>query len=611
MFNIKQVKNFAENNKSIIDTIKYEMSLLEKRRVVFSNEWDMEGCLKPYKIRNWSRTPNKDPEWIYMLNRFEYLNKSLVLYYVTLDKKYINLWNEFYLQWYKNFEIQSLNLAGNKNYYVTFIKRGLRKLGLDSKINLEYRTLDTAIRNYNLMLGINIINQDKNINLPNDTINSVIKECEKFNKFIYNNYIDFYDKSNWGIIIVSSYIITNLMMNKNYDEIKWALDKLIYQLEVQIGEFGAHYESSFLYHTQIVIFLLRTVHWLKKRNIDIPNIITEKLKLMMDFVYKISDKKNNIIAYGDSDVANTDTLLFISNVILDTNYNVNINNIKDAMLLFDIEFDFSYDIRISNTKYKKFHGDGYTILNGKDQLLISNTKPKSGHKHGDYGSFTYGIEGVPFFVDSGRYTYKNNFIRRKLRGPFAHNNLILDFGGYIKYKKQWEILQHPEELKNDIIYEDDSISIILVKYVAKKANFIRCFFYNKEKGDLIIFDKITKKGIHLFNEVLILDKECSVENSNYICNKNLKIKLDSNLDFKIKKCYISRRYNNLNKSNKIILRKLFKNEFFNIIVISKQNSVLTRENNAISCKINDENYIFYNNRVIITKNGLEKINISI
>lgn len=64
---------------------------------VFADKWDMEPCREPYTLTEmkWQRTPNGDPEWIFMLNRHDYLHKLMMAYYLTGNEAYTDK-----LKWY-------------------------------------------------------------------------------------------------------------------------------------------------------------------------------------------------------------------------------------------------------------------------------------------------------------------------------------------------------------------------------------------------------------------------------------------------------------------------------------------------------------------------------
>ena len=64
---------------------------------VFMDPWDMEPCGEPYAFpeMRWDEAPNGDPEWVYMLNRHDSLQKLLQAWRLTGDEAYAGK-----LKWY-------------------------------------------------------------------------------------------------------------------------------------------------------------------------------------------------------------------------------------------------------------------------------------------------------------------------------------------------------------------------------------------------------------------------------------------------------------------------------------------------------------------------------
>ena len=54
-----------------------QADLLLGNTFIYTNRWDMEPCAVPYTIslEDWLSSPNGDPEWIFMLNRHDFLHK--------------------------------------------------------------------------------------------------------------------------------------------------------------------------------------------------------------------------------------------------------------------------------------------------------------------------------------------------------------------------------------------------------------------------------------------------------------------------------------------------------------------------------------------------------
>lgn len=70
---------------------------LMEQEFVFLDPWDMEPCNKRYLLMpmRWDHTPNGDPEWIYMLNRHDWLHKLYWAWRLTGKRDYVEK-----LKWY-------------------------------------------------------------------------------------------------------------------------------------------------------------------------------------------------------------------------------------------------------------------------------------------------------------------------------------------------------------------------------------------------------------------------------------------------------------------------------------------------------------------------------
>ena len=67
-----------------------QADLLLDSTFIYTNRWDMEPCETPYTISlsDWVTSPNGDPEWIFMLNRHDFLHKLWQAYVLTGQRRY-------------------------------------------------------------------------------------------------------------------------------------------------------------------------------------------------------------------------------------------------------------------------------------------------------------------------------------------------------------------------------------------------------------------------------------------------------------------------------------------------------------------------------------------
>ena len=139
--------------------LQHDVELLKARHFFFDNPWDMECCSEVYKLNKYhsfDKTPNGDPEWVFQFCRFEWLSKFILLYYKTNDASLLEIWNNFVFSFFEknNYDDNGLLLIEQQSNSI--LNRILRRFKgcFITKKSPTYRTLDTAIRNYSLLINI-------------------------------------------------------------------------------------------------------------------------------------------------------------------------------------------------------------------------------------------------------------------------------------------------------------------------------------------------------------------------------------------------------------------------------------------------------------------------
>ena len=92
---------FCGDGRDEIGEILRQADSLMQNTFTFTDRWDMEPCAVPYRLDPliWDVSPNGDPEWVYMLNRHEYLKKLLLAGWYTGTPDYFLKAKEFILHW--------------------------------------------------------------------------------------------------------------------------------------------------------------------------------------------------------------------------------------------------------------------------------------------------------------------------------------------------------------------------------------------------------------------------------------------------------------------------------------------------------------------------------
>lgn len=549
------------------DIIEYSDLLLDNI-VSFIDKFDMEQCEEKYRIKNWEKTPNKDPEWVYMLNRMNFIHRLIVSYELTSDIKYLDKYFEYIDDWNNNIYkyILKENIFHNNIGFKLKLKRKLictyKKLFRIPIIN-TIRTLDTSIRCFYIindllyLKKLNIIDKEKEQEIIEKTI------CQL--NFLNQNHQERHDNDNWGLI-QSIYSLYCLIVIDELDTELYKLNDKKYNnlLEKQILEDGSQIENTPFYHIQIFIAFSHLLYIKKIKNIEISNFEMMKYIKMADYIYETSDPLNNIVNFGDSDVINISELMYIAYLVLDDKkYLSKINIELDINFLsrFIQKVDFKFKNNLISKKEKKslvFENAKTVILKDENYYLqVFNNDNITSHRHIDLESFVYYIDNNPIFIDSGRYTYVYNKYRKYLKSQYSHNTLFIDNKCFAKTIDSWKIKNYVDNATINLARENIVVTSLKSKNVIYKR-----FFIVLDEG-LVIINKVDNS----------ISKKNNKVNRNYVLNPNVKIlKNENQLSINKNQIYIytnaedqeinpsiySNCYNKIQKNNKIILANKFK-----------------------------------------------------
>lgn len=528
--------------------IKHDVDLLKHHYFFFDNPWDMERCTYIYKKHGlyfFNKTPNSDPEWVFQLCRFEWLSKFILLFYKTNDISLLNEWERLITIFFNsnNYKNNGQIIIKKSN---TIIDRAIKRICLFifKPSYPTYRTLDTAIRNYSLL--INIVRCPKL--LERVSVRQILHRIQNDSEFTYNNLRKFDETSNWGIIIVCSHLICNLIIDVVRSDYNVIITKLIGMLNKQILPNGAHIESSHMYHNQVLLYLLRLVFWADKCNFVLPNelllYVRRMAKYSRDFV--TPDETQDL--FGDSDNTSLSTLLALSDVILGNVKKLPIIKNPDFILLNEFDFEYSQE-EYSKICVGNYTKDGITRLSLGDYVVfIYNTKFYSSHKHSDNGSFTLYYKNIPVVIDSGRYSYYDSYWREYFKSVDSHSTIYVSGDSLISdiYSKSIT------EIENEIFISDENIQAYVSYRVYNKWKLSRRF-------------KLTSQGLEIHDEYCCCEYENPVI-QNIIFHPDIKptgartftvagrykLRYETDYDFsEVIQAWISHHYNEKVKSYKI------------------------------------------------------------
>ncbi|MEG0592281.1 MAG: heparinase II/III family protein [Coprobacillus sp.] len=546
------LKNCENEYREILNS----SDLLLNNIFIFDRTWDMEPCPTPYSLEDlvWDYTPNNDNEWIFMLNRHDYFDKLIVSYIVTKDIKYIDKLKYFIFNWIESVKDFSVN-------------------------NKTTRTIDTGIRCFvwlrSLMFMINMDIIDDN------EIAKILTSLEKQIHFLRDNYIDKYSLSNWGILQTTSIIACYKVLNQ-YIHIEeantFAIEELLLQLELQILDDGTQWEQSIMYHIEVYKALIHLVLIDK----SLYNLLCPILRRMANYIKAMTTPSYQQIASGDSDFSDTRSIMILSSIVLKDSQYINPDCFVDveSLLLLGkkgVQYFESLEINKFNNESYYFENSGIICIRNKGSYLYFKNGPmSSGHSHSDENSLCIYYQKKAIFIDPGRFTYNDCEERYYLKSSFSHSGCIVDDCPPEYVKDSWDYGMYPQPIHTEFKCLEN-IYYIEGSYTAYNSRQDLYLWKRKvvmiDDDIFLINDDISMNGNHFVTRGFILDP--SVDYQNECLNE---LKMISDMEYEIKDTIISKRYNEIELSTKIIGKSYFKDRYVgNTLLCNKKYDVIKHQ----------------------------------
>lgn len=417
--------NYTEEVKSILEVSNDVIN----KKFIFTLPWEMERCHNEVVFQNdinWSHIPFEDEEWTFMLNRQRYLYLIAQSYLITEDEKYIDGFEKLLGHWIDNNKL-------NETLYKT-----------------SWRTIESGIRIKNWVKALDLLLEtDK---LSEDIICKVLVSINEHMEYLKEN--NKYERilSNWvileqqGVFMASTYF-PELKIAKEFktENIKTLEDAI----QLQVVEDGLHWEQSFQYHNEMLNCYLEILSLASKNNIEINEIIKDKVYSMLKATLYIMKPNKCQSNYGDSDEEDLREILTLGSLIFNDGMlktfaydEVDLN----SFMLFGESSPQKYkEIKTKSVDKasKAFKDSGLYFMRTGFNKLDSYSMFKcgflgSGHGHSDMLHLEITYKGEDILVDSGRYTYCGaNPLRRELKKPKSHNTTIIDNEDFTVCTSSW------------------------------------------------------------------------------------------------------------------------------------------------------------------------------
>lgn len=494
--------NFAKT----AEAIKNADYLLENN-FVFTHPYDMEPYHKIINMNeiNWLYTPNKDEEWIFMLNRQEYLIDLLTAYYVTDKDEYLLKAKDLMLSW-----------------LVNCVEPG----------GLAWRTIDTGIRV--LYWSVLYTELERSEFLKPEEKKRLDDGLKTQVNYLDEHYITKYDLSNWGVLISSGIVVLanqhpEIVSVESYERNE---ARLVKQCQLQVQNSGLHWEQSPLYFMEVWRQLSLVMLSYKEVLNECPVIISETVERMLSVAPYFVKPNGYILQQGDTDLIKIDDMIQTFSLILDrdipTRHSEEIcldllalsfDGVKTKFQTLDIqkrlgELQTNKKIRqcVDYETGNFFYHKDWKL--NSSFLHIFNGVISSGHGHASLGHFDYMVNGEDILIDPGRYTYREIDERTILKEAKSHNVLVINDEPFTQIKDSWAFKKSTTPLAS-VSSTRNGVTTTQISYLEEQSTgnklVTRTFIWFEAEELLIVTDYIKATGENKVEQFLNLGETIKVE----------------------------------------------------------------------------------------------------
>lgn len=423
---------------------------LMENRFAFHDRWDMEPCLTPYTLApgQWTHSPNGDPEWVFMLNRQDYLPKLWQATALTGDPRYVRKAVEWILDW---IACNPITLEGTP----------------------ATRTIDTGIRCLNwcrllpfLMAGDWLSDAEAETIL--DSLSAQFVNLRQ-------RYLPRYTLSNWGVLqttaLCAGYAWLSELLPDGLEA--WAWEELRTQLRLQILEDGTHWEQSPMYHVEVLNACVKLLVQLQAAreagytlcpaaqkaldgsalvrqaeeqagpgeglDFEADGWLEQAVRVMSRHVLYTADPGLMQLPQCDSDVTDVRDVLARAAALLPDGgiFRWAAGETMDLESAFLVgapgiaAFEAQTALPPVQCSWNCSRSGNLALRSSWEAdahfTAVKNSPLGSSHGHADQTHLSLYYQGKPFLVDSGRYTYREDDpLRLELKAPAAHNVCVID-----------------------------------------------------------------------------------------------------------------------------------------------------------------------------------------
>ena len=532
---------------------------------VFTDPWDMEPCGEPYTFpeMRWNEAPNGDPEWVYMLNRHDSLQKLLQAWRLTGDEAYAGKLKWYLFHWMEHNPL----IPGGETV----------------------RTIDTGIRCMNWTMFLLFL-LDGGLVSEEETERVLAGMGDQF-QYLREAYIGKYTLSNWGLLQTTAMCAAYCWFEEYLPGgglKEWAWKELEMQLELQVGDDGSHWEQSIMYHMEVLNSCMKLWAVCRFAGEETPGWLRRTVERMSRYVLFAAGPDHRQLAQADSDVTDVRDVLTKAAVLCGS------PELKGggykALDLDSCWLLGSWGLRVYENLSEGRPAETSLVCGDTGNIYLRSGWEEdahytylhcgplgSSHGHGDLTQICLYFEGRPFLVDSGRYSYREDEpLRVKFKEAGAHNVCTIDGASQARAEGSWSYRSYGEAFRNSC-REKGPLHFAELAYHGLTEQGRPCLVKRKvavhDSGFWLIVNDICCEGSHRVEECYHLDGSVRAERDAQaeagagevprwrLLSGGVRLNLWGQQDFSLEPCWVSPRYNCLEKSGRLTGVRSFEDRF--------------------------------------------------
>ena len=462
---------------------------------VFQEAWDMERTNIPITFKDkidWTYIPFEDPEWTYMLNRHRFFIPLGQAYLLTGDERYAKRFCELLTDWIDSNPRQS------------------------NSAMLTWRTIDAGIRSSSWIQAYDYFKNSPYF--TPEISKKMLFSLYEHGQFLVNDFSNWKAISNWGVIENKALLELSIFLHDFSQLSLWqtlSLERLKKTAQLQIMNDGMHWEQSPMYHNEVLLCYLKTIHLSQNNGIDIDPFIIETTRKMA-YADVFMSKPNHLQPMkGDSDsfdlrdVLTRAAILFRDPSLKFSGYStIDFENLWE----FGLEgIDIYHSLQAEKPKELSvgFEDSGNFFMRSgweKDALYLyfHCGQLGGGHGHADLFHIDVHAYGKEFLTDLGRYNYSDYYpLRRELKSAKAHNTSLVDGVEFTECIDTWGFgriaaplmtkwvshgqFEYVEGSHDGYLHLEDPV------YPRRRIVFVKPFYW-------LLVDEFDCKGEHTFSQ---------------------------------------------------------------------------------------------------------------